>query len=91
MTGGAGQADLLEYDVALRAVRRGQELVVFRRRARSYLARDPTVHPPAEEEDILFDESRWMAPAREGPADSRRSRGLLHHEIKRVCRVARGK
>ncbi len=47
MTGGAGQADLLEYDVAPRAVRRGQELVVFRRRARSYLARDPTVHPPA--------------------------------------------
>ena len=41
------QRDLLEYDVALRAGRRGQELVVFRRRAGSCLARDPTVHPPA--------------------------------------------
>ncbi len=55
------------------------------------ITRKPEPLPPAEEEDILFDESRWMAPAREGPADSHRSRGLLHHEIKRVCRVARGK
>ena len=44
----SGEGDLLEYDLRLRAGRRGQELVVFRRREGSYLTQHPSVHPPVE-------------------------------------------
>ncbi|MCY4304372.1 MAG: replication initiator protein A [Aestuariivita sp.] len=43
-----GGGDLLEYDLAMRAGQRGQELVVFRRREGSYLKQHPSVHPPSE-------------------------------------------
>ena len=44
----AGEGDLLEYDMDLRRGRRGQGLVVFRRREGGYLERDPTVRPAGE-------------------------------------------